>query len=133
MAHRVVLAPQRALAYVEDLLQHLLGFAEFPERGARRDAIHQGLRIVGYRRHVMVAFHVNDTTMTIPRVLFGGHDVEGLLGKGGDGGGLTVSSNGQDRALLSEAALTSLFRSQSGNRVQGIEKSLLLQKTEKAS
>ncbi|WP_439599328.1 type II toxin-antitoxin system RelE/ParE family toxin [Falsiroseomonas sp.] len=100
MAHRVVFAPEalddlrglydliadaslpaRALAYVQGLRRFCLGLAEFPERGTRRDAIRPGLRTLGYRRRVTVAFHVTGTAVVIDRLLYGGRDLEGLLGE----------------------------------------------------
>lgn len=77
-------APERAFAWVEALRRHLLGFAAFPERGTRRDAIRPGLRTTGYRRRVTIAFVVTDTEVVILRVLYGGRDVEGLLREGDD-------------------------------------------------
>jgi toxin ParE1/3/4 len=71
--------PARALAYVEGLRLYCLGLADFPERGTRRDAIRPGLRTLGYRRRVTVAFHVTDTTLVIDRLLYGGRDLEGRL------------------------------------------------------
>ena len=105
MTHRVVFAPEslddlrglydliaaaslpdRALTYVEGLQRYCLGLADFPERGTRRDAIRPGLRTLGYRRRVTVAFRVTDTTVVILRVLYGGRDLEGLLGEDDDHG-----------------------------------------------
>lgn len=71
--------PARALAYVEGLQRHCHGLADFPERGTRRDAIRPGLRTIGYRRRVTVAFHVTDATVVIDRLLYGGRNLEGLL------------------------------------------------------
>lgn len=103
MAHRVVFAPEaledlralydfiaeasspeRAFTWVERLRRHLLGFADFPERGTRRDAIRPGLRTTGYLRRIAVAFQVTDTEVVILRVLYGGRDLEGLLREGDD-------------------------------------------------
>lgn len=72
--------PERALAYVEGLRRYCLGLAEFPERGTRRDAIRPGLRIIGYRRRVTVAFQVTGTTVLILRLLYGGRDLESWRG-----------------------------------------------------
>jgi toxin ParE1/3/4 len=77
--------PARALAYVEGLRQHCLGLADFSERGTRRDAIRPGLRTLGYRRRVTVAFHVTDREVVIDRLLYGGRDLEGLLREDDDG------------------------------------------------
>ena len=72
-------SPERALAYVERLQRYCLAFASFPERGMRRDDLRPGLRIIGYRRRVTIAFHITPERVIIDRVLYGGRDVEGLL------------------------------------------------------
>jgi toxin ParE1/3/4 len=77
--------PARGLAYVEGLRQYCLGFADFPERGTRRDAIRPGLRTLSYRRRVTVAFHVTEREVVIDRLLYGGRDLEGLLQEEDDG------------------------------------------------
>ncbi|WP_203072437.1 type II toxin-antitoxin system RelE/ParE family toxin [Falsiroseomonas ponticola] len=73
--------PERALGYVEALRRHCLGLAEFPERGTRRDAIRPGLRTLGYRRRVTIAFQVTGSTVTILRLLYAGRDLEGWAGQ----------------------------------------------------
>jgi toxin ParE1/3/4 len=77
--------PARAFAYVEGLRQHCLELSSFPERGTRRDAIRPGLRTLGYRRRVTVAFHVTEREVVIDRLLYGGRDLEGLLRDDEDG------------------------------------------------
>lgn len=77
-------APERALAWVEALRLHLLGFADVPARGTWRDAIRPGLRMTGYRRRVTVAFQVTATEVVILRVLYGGRDIDALLRESGD-------------------------------------------------
>lgn len=72
-------SPERALAYVERLQRYCLAFATFPERGMRRDELRPGLRTIGYRRRVTIAFHITPERVVIDRVLYGGRDVEGLL------------------------------------------------------
>jgi len=71
--------PARALTYVEGLRLYCLDLADFPERGIRRDAIRPGLRTIGYKRRMTVAFHVKATNVVIDRLLYGGRDFEGLL------------------------------------------------------
>ncbi|MBX9594252.1 MAG: type II toxin-antitoxin system RelE/ParE family toxin [Roseomonas sp.] len=73
--------PERALAYVEGLRRYCIGLAEFPKRGTRRDAIRPGLRIIGYRRRVTVAFQATGTTVIILRLLYGGRDSESWRGQ----------------------------------------------------
>jgi toxin ParE1/3/4 len=69
--------PERALAYVEALRRQCLGLADLPERGTRRDAVRPGLRTLGYRRRVTIAFQVTGSTVTILRLLYAGRDLEG--------------------------------------------------------
>jgi toxin ParE1/3/4 len=71
--------PERAFDYVEGLRRYCLSLADFPERGTLRNAIRPGLRTIGYRRRVTVAFHITDTNVVIDRLLYGGRDLEGLL------------------------------------------------------
>lgn len=72
-------SPERAFGYVEGIRQHLLGFADFPQRATRRDHIRPGLRTIGYRRRVTVAFLVTEAEVVILRILYGGRDVDTLL------------------------------------------------------
>jgi toxin ParE1/3/4 len=66
----------RALAYVERIEAFCLGFADFPERGTRRDDLHSGLRTTGFERRVTLAFTAAADTVTILRILYGGRDLE---------------------------------------------------------
>lgn len=49
------------------------------ERGARRDDVRAGLRVVGFEKRVTVAFSVDDDTVIILRVFYGGADWETSL------------------------------------------------------
>jgi toxin ParE1/3/4 len=50
------------------------------ERGTRRDDIRPGLRIVGFERRMVIAFHVDERTATIDRILYGGRDLGRAFG-----------------------------------------------------
>jgi toxin ParE1/3/4 len=97
VAHRIVFAPEarddllklylfiaerdgdvRALAYIERIEAFCRNFADFPERGTRRDDLLPGLRIVGFERRVTIAFHVGADTVTFDRILYGGRDLGAL-------------------------------------------------------
>ena len=69
----------RAMAYVERIETYCREFAEFPERGIRRDDLFPGLRVVGFERRVTIAFHVGRTTVTFLRILYGGRDIDALM------------------------------------------------------
>ena len=77
-------SPDRAFAYVEAIRQHLLGFANFPLRGTRRDHIRPGLRTIGYKRRVTIAFLATGTEVIILRILYAGRDVDTLLRENDD-------------------------------------------------
>lgn len=68
---------ERAMAYIERIEAHCLGFADFPERGTRRDDLFPGLRIVGFERRVTLAFLVGADTVSFLRILYGGRDLGG--------------------------------------------------------
>ncbi len=62
--------------YVERLRSWCKGFEFGGTRGQRRDDIRPGLRVVGFERRVAVAFYVDDTTVVILRVFYGGRNWE---------------------------------------------------------
>ena len=71
--------PIRAMGYIERIESYCLGFDLGGERGTRRDDIRPGLRIVGFKRRVTIAFHLDRRTVTIDRIFYAGRDVEGAL------------------------------------------------------
>lgn len=66
--------PERAGGYVSRIEAVCQGLAEFPERGAPRDDIAPGIRTTVMERRVVIAFRVEDDTVTILRVLYAGRD-----------------------------------------------------------
>ena len=72
--------PERAKAYVDRIETYCRGFANFPERGVRRDDLFPGLRVVGFERRVTIAFHADTETVTFLRILYGGRDIDALIG-----------------------------------------------------
>lgn len=51
----------------------------FPERGTRRDDLRPGLRTIGFHHRVTIAFVVEDNTVTIIGIFYGGQDIEAAL------------------------------------------------------
>ncbi|MGB5087418.1 MAG: type II toxin-antitoxin system RelE/ParE family toxin [Methylocystis silviterrae] len=51
----------------------------FPERGTRRDDLRPGLRTIGFRRRVTIAFAVETDAVTIIGIFYGGQDLEAAL------------------------------------------------------
>ena len=66
----------RAMAYIERIEAYCRDFATLPQRGTRRDDLLRGLRIIGFERRVTLAFHVDPTTVTFDRILYGGRDLD---------------------------------------------------------
>lgn len=72
-----VASPEIAIGYVEQIEDFADRLAFAAERGTRRDDVRPGLRIVSYRRRVLLAFEVAESTVTVLRVFYGGQNWEG--------------------------------------------------------
>ena len=68
-----------ALAYIERLETYCLSFERASERGHLRDDVRSGLRIVGFERRVTIAFVVDEATVTILRLFYGGRNWEDAM------------------------------------------------------
>lgn len=68
--------------FVDGIVAYCEGLQTFPERGTQRDDLLPGLRIIGYRRSVTVAFRVNRATqaVSVVGVFYGGQDYDAALG-----------------------------------------------------
>lgn len=69
-------SPAVARGYLNRVLGFLSGFELFPERGALRDDIRPGLRVVGFERRISIAFVVEPGEVVILRLLYGGRNLE---------------------------------------------------------
>lgn len=72
-------SPRIAASYLERIEDFVRGFETTAERGASRDDLRPGLRIVGFERRVTIAFTVSDIQVTILRVFGRGLDWERSL------------------------------------------------------
>ena len=72
-------APSTALGFINRIERYCLGLGVASERGTRRDDVRPGLRIVGFRRRVTIAFHVEADTVTIDRIFYAGRDVDRIM------------------------------------------------------
>lgn len=70
-----------AHSFVERIVQYCESFGDLPHRGTRRDEIRQGLRTVGWRRTLTVAFEIveNKRQVNILGVFYRGRDVFAAL------------------------------------------------------
>jgi toxin ParE1/3/4 len=96
--HRVVFAPEAerqlielythiaesasiriADEYTEAIVQHCESLKTMPVRGTSRDDIRPGLRTLGFRRRVTIAFEASNERVTILGIFYGGQDFEAAL------------------------------------------------------
>lgn len=71
--------PDRAEGYVTAIFDYCDSLATFPLVGVARDDLRPGLRTIGFRRRVVIAFAVTDEAVEIHGVFYGGRDYETLL------------------------------------------------------
>lgn len=69
-------APATARGYIDRILGFLAGFNLFPERGAVRDDVLPGLRVVGFERRVSIAFVIEDDEVVVLRILYAGRELK---------------------------------------------------------
>lgn len=72
-------SPAIAARYTEAIVAYCETLHIFPLRGSRRDDVRPGLRITHYRKRAVIAFTVQDDTVGILGVFYGGQDYERLL------------------------------------------------------
>lgn len=79
----IALARTAAFAdtFVDRIVSYCESFGELPHRGTQRDEIRPGVRTVGWRRTVTVAFRIDETTkeVLILGALYRGRDVARVL------------------------------------------------------
>lgn len=68
-----------AACYTEAIVAYCEELVAFLYRGSARDDSRSGLRTVGFRRRVVIAFAVLDKTVAIIGVFYGGRDYEAVL------------------------------------------------------
>ncbi len=73
-------SPGIAKGFADDIVAFCAGFDLFPQRGIERSDIRPGLRFVGFRRRVTIAFTVANNIVTIVGIFYGGQDIEAALG-----------------------------------------------------
>ncbi|MGX5806279.1 type II toxin-antitoxin system RelE/ParE family toxin [Bradyrhizobium sp. Arg314] len=68
-------SPAVAWDFVAGIRDHCLGLSTFPQRGTERVEIMPGLRIIGYRRAVSIAFAVDGERVLILDIFYAGRNV----------------------------------------------------------
>jgi len=65
---------ERAGAYIDRMEAACLALSIFPQRGALRDDLAPGMRVVGFERRASILFRVDGDAVRIFRVLYAGRD-----------------------------------------------------------
>ena len=72
-------APTIADRFMRAIVDYCEKLETFPHRGTRRDDLRPGLRTIGFRRRVTIAFAVEAEAVTIIGIFYGGQDFEAAL------------------------------------------------------
>lgn len=72
-------SPDVAERFVLSIYDHCDSLGDFPLRGVSRDDLTPGLRTLGFRRRVTIAFTIADHTIVIHGIYYGGRDYESLI------------------------------------------------------
>lgn len=80
----IAAAASREIArrFTDGILDHIGKLTDFPLRGTMRDDLQPGLRTTAWRRRVTIAFAVEEATVVVIGVFYGGRDFETLLDEG---------------------------------------------------
>ena len=77
-------SPEIAARYIEAIVTYYEGLTDFPHRGSARDDIRPGLRTIGYKKRVIIAFAILDDRVAILGIFYGGRDYETILAEAND-------------------------------------------------
>lgn len=72
-------SPGNAASFTEAIVSFCESLANFPYRGVSREDLRPGLRTIGYRKRVVIAYAVLNETVAIVGIFFGGRDHEHAL------------------------------------------------------
>ena len=68
-----------AARFTAAILDRLAALETFPDLGVAREDIRPGLRTLGFRRRVTIAFAVRRTDLLVVGIFYGGQDFEAAL------------------------------------------------------
>lgn len=72
-------SPDNAARYTDAIVAYCQGLTDFPYLGIARDDIRPGLRTIGYKKRIVIAFAVLENTVAIVGIFSGGRDYEAIL------------------------------------------------------
>jgi toxin ParE1/3/4 len=67
-------SPTRALAYVEEIRSHCRRLCQHPHLGPAREGLGQGIRVLPFKRRVLIAYRVLPDAIRIVRVYYAGQE-----------------------------------------------------------
>jgi toxin ParE1/3/4 len=76
----VLVAPIAAERYVDAIVDFCMSLQTFAARGVAREDLLPGLRITHFRKRAIIAYLLDDETVSIVGVFYGGQDYETALG-----------------------------------------------------
>jgi len=68
-----------AARFTESIVVFCEGLADFPYRGLSREDLRPGLRTIGYRKRVVIAYAILNEMVAIVGIFYGGRDHEQML------------------------------------------------------
>jgi len=72
-------SPRIAAQYIDDIVKFCYSLSTFPHRGAMRDDIRQGIRLTNYKKRTVIAFSVEEFSVHILGIFYGGQDYKSWL------------------------------------------------------
>lgn len=72
--------PERAWSYIEEIRRACRGLCDAPLIGTARPDLQTDLRIIVFRRRVVIAYRALPEQLEVLRVFTGGRDYEAILG-----------------------------------------------------
>ena len=72
-------SPANAAGFTESIVSFCEGLTDFPYRGLAREDLRPGLRTIGYRKRVVIAYAILNETVAIIGIFYGGRDHERML------------------------------------------------------
>lgn len=72
-------SPANAAGFTESIVSFCEGLTDFPFRGSAREDLRPGLRTIGYRKRVVIAYAILNDTVAIVGIFYGGRDHEQML------------------------------------------------------
>lgn len=71
--------PATASGYIDRIEERIGTLGEFPNRGAPRDDLVQGLRTLSFEKRILIAYRVDEYEVVILRIIDGSRDISAIF------------------------------------------------------